>query len=100
MLDDVCATMHAVSEGADQTLLQKLATTVGTHQHYQGVNMGFVIHHYAGKVRQQLFNTGEGGGKFVLVTWKKAIPPPHTHTHSCEQKVNPHDSDQKSPLKV
>ena len=82
ILDDVCATMHAVSEGADSTLLgvsgtelstnvlivwdiesswkiittkytsfqQKLQNGVGQHQHYQGSNIGFVIHHYAGKV--------------------------------------------------
>ena len=98
-MDDVCATMHAVGEGADQTLLgvcilyqmgttqlirnyfvlklqhhifqssylcklnripnrkcfyivflQKLQNGVGHHQHYQGSNIGFVIHHYAGKV--------------------------------------------------
>ena len=53
VLDDVCATMHAVTGGADDTLLQKLAATasVGSHQHYQGSNTGFVVHHYAGKVR-------------------------------------------------
>ncbi|KAL5004495.1 hypothetical protein ScPMuIL_017951 [Solemya velum] len=50
VLDDVCATMHAVSEGADQTLLQKLTAAVGTHEHFQGSNIGFIIHHYAGKV--------------------------------------------------
>ena len=52
-LDDVCATMHAVTEGADDTLLQKLQSSVGAHQHYQGASAGFVIHHYAGKVRVQ-----------------------------------------------
>lgn len=50
ILDDVCATMHAVSEGADQTLLQKLGAGIGVHDHYQGISVGFVIHHYAGKV--------------------------------------------------
>ncbi|KAJ7385321.1 Unconventional myosin-Ie [Desmophyllum pertusum] len=50
VLDDVCATMHAVSEGADATLLEKLNNAVGTHQHFQGVSGGFIIHHYAGKV--------------------------------------------------
>lgn len=49
-MDDVCATMHAVTEGADTKLLGKLSGAVGTHQHYQGNNQGFVIHHYAGKV--------------------------------------------------
>ncbi|XP_067932052.1 unconventional myosin-Ie-like isoform X2 [Watersipora subatra] len=50
VLDDVCATMHAVAEGADQTLLQKLGNAVGRHKHYQGNPSGFVIHHYAGQV--------------------------------------------------
>lgn len=54
ILDDVCATMHAVSEGVDQTMLQKLGNGVGTHQHYQGTQSGFVIHHYAGKVCSSL----------------------------------------------
>ena len=59
VLDDVCATMHAVTGGADDTLLQKLAATasVGSHQHYQGSNTGFVVHHYAGKVRNVSYLT-------------------------------------------
>lgn len=51
VLDDVCATMHAKGEGADGTLLQKLQAAVGTHEHFNSWNSGFVIHHYAGKVR-------------------------------------------------
>lgn len=50
ILDDVCATMHAVGEGADQTLLQKLQMAVGTHEHFNSWNQGFIVHHYAGKV--------------------------------------------------
>ncbi|XP_029430428.1 unconventional myosin-Ie isoform X2 [Rhinatrema bivittatum] len=50
ILDDVCATMHAVAEGADQTLLQKLQMAIGTHEHFNSWNQGFIIHHYAGKV--------------------------------------------------
>nr|XP_057908697.1 myosin IEb isoform X1 [Doryrhamphus excisus] len=50
ILDDVCATMHAKGDGADQTLLQKLQGQVGTHDHFSSWNKGFVIHHYAGKV--------------------------------------------------
>ncbi|CAM2108162.1 unnamed protein product [Caretta caretta] len=50
ILDDVCATMHAKGEGADQSLLQKLQMAVGTHQHFNSWNKGFIIHHYAGKV--------------------------------------------------
>ncbi|KAK1794948.1 hypothetical protein P4O66_010138, partial [Electrophorus voltai] len=50
ILDDVCATMHAKGEGADQTLLQKLQAQVGTHEHFNSWNKGFIVHHYAGKV--------------------------------------------------
>lgn len=51
VLDDVCATMHAKGEGADGTLLQKLQAAVGGHEHFNNWNSGFVIHHYAGKVK-------------------------------------------------
>ncbi|KTF75500.1 hypothetical protein cypCar_00016302 [Cyprinus carpio] len=50
ILDDVCATMHAKGEGADQTLLQKLQSQIGTHEHFSSWNKGFIVHHYAGKV--------------------------------------------------
>ncbi|XP_063054745.1 myosin IEb [Engraulis encrasicolus] len=50
ILDDVCATMHAKGEGADQTLLQKLQSQIGNHEHFNSWNKGFVVHHYAGKV--------------------------------------------------
>ncbi|XP_062308701.1 unconventional myosin-If [Osmerus eperlanus] len=50
VLDDVCATMHAKGEGADGNLLQKLQAAVGTHEHFNNYNSGFIIHHYAGKV--------------------------------------------------
>ncbi|GFN82452.1 hypothetical protein PoB_000895800 [Plakobranchus ocellatus] len=50
ILDDICATMHAVSEGADRKLLDKLQGQVSTNKHYQGGNIDFVIHHYAGQV--------------------------------------------------
>lgn len=50
ILDDVCATMHAVGEGADQTLLQKLQMQIGNHEHFNSWNRGFIVHHYAGKV--------------------------------------------------
>lgn len=53
ILDDVCATMHAVGEGADQTLLQKLQMQIGSHEHFNSWNQGFIIHHYAGKVRPE-----------------------------------------------
>eukprot|EP00041_Stephanoeca_diplocostata_P026295 m.705816 g.705816 ORF g.705816 m.705816 type:complete len:1074 (+) comp22930_c0_seq1:209-3430(+) len=50
VLDDVCATLHAKSDGADAKLLQKLGESVGTHDHYTGFNAGFTIMHYAGNV--------------------------------------------------
>ncbi|XP_052457931.1 unconventional myosin-Ie isoform X3 [Carassius gibelio] len=50
ILDDVCATMHAKSEGADQTMLQKLRMQINNHEHFNSWNQGFIIHHYAGKV--------------------------------------------------
>ncbi|XP_053559787.1 unconventional myosin-Ie [Bombina bombina] len=50
ILDDVCATMHAKGEGADQTLLQKLQSAIASHEHFSSWNKGFVIHHYAGAV--------------------------------------------------
>lgn len=50
VLDDVCATMHAVGEGADQTMLQKLRVQINSHEHFNSWNQGFIIHHYAGKV--------------------------------------------------
>ncbi|XP_056301122.1 unconventional myosin-Ie-like [Pseudoliparis swirei] len=50
VLDDVCATMHAKGEGADQTLLQKLQGQMGSHEHFSSWSQGFIIHHYAGKV--------------------------------------------------
>ncbi|KAM4601251.1 myosin IEb isoform 2-T2 [Polymixia lowei] len=50
ILDDVCATMHAKGEGADQTLVQKLQGQISSHQHFSSWNRGFIVHHYAGKV--------------------------------------------------
>ncbi|XP_063220851.1 unconventional myosin-Ie-like [Bacillus rossius redtenbacheri] len=50
IMDDVCATMHAVSDGVDQDLKKQMTTTAGSNQHYQECQQGFVIHHYAGMV--------------------------------------------------
>lgn len=51
ILDDVCATMHGQSEGADMKLLQKLAEAgLPGREHYIGFAAGFTIIHYAGKV--------------------------------------------------
>lgn len=50
VLDDVCATLHAVSDGADYDLQKKLNNAAKHHDHYEMSKDGFVIHHYAGKV--------------------------------------------------
>lgn len=50
VLDDVCFTMHAVSEGADETFVQKLDAAVSGNRHYEGRGRQFIIHHYAGSV--------------------------------------------------
>lgn len=51
VLDDICATMHAMSDGVDAQLCHKLSQQVGSHPHFQlAGSMGFVVHHYAGKV--------------------------------------------------
>lgn len=65
ILDDVCATMHAKGEGADQTLLQKLQSAIGNHEHFNSWNKGFIIHHYAGKVRSG-DGPSLGGGEMTL----------------------------------
>jgi len=31
-------------------LIQKLSNGLGSHEHYNGTSIGFIIHHYAGKV--------------------------------------------------
>eukprot|EP00106_Octopus_bimaculoides_P005095 XP_014772537.1 PREDICTED: unconventional myosin-Ie-like [Octopus bimaculoides] len=54
MLDDVCATMHAVSEGADKNLLQKLQGL--DSEYYIGNDQGFILFHYAGKVDYSIDN--------------------------------------------
>jgi len=50
VLDDVCATLHAQTDGADMKLLQKLEGSVGSNEHYTGFQAGFTIMHYAGQV--------------------------------------------------
>lgn len=68
ILDDVCATMYAKGEGADSTLLQKLQAAVGTHEHFNNFNSGFIVHHYAGKVRDSnLSERGKHGNTLPLV---------------------------------
>ncbi|RKO97884.1 hypothetical protein CXG81DRAFT_26193 [Caulochytrium protostelioides] len=51
ILDDVCFTMHAVSEGADLKFVSKLDGAIHNHPHYAGQQTHFTISHYAGKVR-------------------------------------------------
>ncbi|KAK1897332.1 Unconventional myosin-If [Dissostichus eleginoides] len=72
VLDDVCATMHAKGEGADGTLLQKLQAAVGTHEHFNSWNYGFVVHHYAGKVSYDI--KGFSANITSSVAYKKSRP--------------------------
>ena len=41
--------------GKNIYLLQKLQGQVSTNKHYQGGSTDFVIHHYAGQVRESFF---------------------------------------------
>ncbi|KAJ3038615.1 Unconventional myosin-Ie [Rhizophlyctis rosea] len=50
VLDDVCFTMHAQSEGADEKFVQKADSACGNNKHYQGLQTQFIVHHYAGSV--------------------------------------------------
>uniref|UniRef100_A0A914X526 Uncharacterized protein n=1 Tax=Plectus sambesii TaxID=2011161 RepID=A0A914X526_9BILA len=50
ILDDICAQVHAQSDGVDEKMLIKLNNQVNQHEHYQGGSGCFIIHHYAGQV--------------------------------------------------
>ncbi|CAL8101968.1 unnamed protein product [Orchesella dallaii] len=50
ILNDVCATMHSVTNTADTDFQKKLSKEVQGHQHLQNAAEGFIIHHYAGIV--------------------------------------------------
>ncbi|KAL0134329.1 hypothetical protein PUN28_001256 [Cardiocondyla obscurior] len=50
VLDDVCATLHGGSTGADVDLKKKLAGSAKQHAHFQDTSDGFAIRHYAGVV--------------------------------------------------
>ncbi|XP_046662607.1 unconventional myosin-Ie-like [Homalodisca vitripennis] len=50
VLDDVCATQHAVNRGVDIDFQKKLNNAVNTHDHFSLTREGFVIRHYAGNV--------------------------------------------------
>ena len=49
VMDDVCAQLHGVKEGADRTLKDKLSAACGRNKHFQNIGSGFAIHHYAGR---------------------------------------------------
>ena len=49
-MNNVCATMHAIREGADQQLNQKLGGGFRHHAHFLTASNRFVIYHYAGMV--------------------------------------------------
>ncbi|XP_011498477.1 PREDICTED: unconventional myosin-Ie-like [Ceratosolen solmsi marchali] len=50
ILDDVCATLHGGSTGADSDLQKKFAGAASSHAHFQNTSDGFAILHYAGSV--------------------------------------------------
>ncbi|XP_039275959.1 unconventional myosin-Ie [Nilaparvata lugens] len=50
ILDDICATKHAVTSGIDDDFHKKLNKEFTKHQHYGQTTDGFTIHHYAGSV--------------------------------------------------
>ncbi|CAG0924254.1 unnamed protein product, partial [Notodromas monacha] len=50
ILDDICVSMHAVSEGSDENFLKKSRGAVGDHPHFMVSTKSFVIKHYAGTV--------------------------------------------------
>lgn len=66
VLDDVCATLHAQSEGADGKLLEKLYTQVGTSEYFKSFNGGFTIVHYAGEVSYMVEGFCERNRDFIL----------------------------------
>jgi myosin-1 len=65
-LDDVCATLHAQSDGADQKLLEKLTTQVGVSDHFKNFSGGFTIVHYAGEVSYMVQGFCERNRDFIL----------------------------------
>ena len=65
ILDDICATMHAQGDGADEKFLQKLNMGINNHKHLQQGPGAFTIVHYAGNVTYQT------QGIYI-----------HTHTHT------------------
>ena len=66
VLDDVCATLHAQSDGADGKFLEKLQTQVGASEHFTSFNGGFTIKHYAGQVCYMVDGFCERNRDFIL----------------------------------
>jgi myosin I len=54
VLDDVCATLHASSDGADAKLATKLGESCGGHEHFKAITTAFTIQHYAGHVTYEV----------------------------------------------
>lgn len=50
LLDDVCSTQHAVSEGSDRALVDKIGQIHAGHEHFIAGSGGFTIKHFAGNV--------------------------------------------------
>ncbi|KAL7721658.1 Unconventional myosin IB [Entamoeba marina] len=50
LLDDICATMHAQTEGADYKFLEKVCGVHSTNMHFAPSGDSFTIQHYAGPV--------------------------------------------------
>ncbi len=50
LLDDICFTMHAQSDGMDGKFLQKCQGGFPSHLHFRAMNNAFAIKHYAGEV--------------------------------------------------
>jgi len=55
VLDDVCATMHAQSDGADYKFVEKASGAVSSNAHFTALQGAFMIKHYAGNVRRAFF---------------------------------------------
>ena len=68
ILDDVCASQHGVTAGADQNLKAKLRDACRQNKHFVDISKGFEIHHYAGmKITKKDF-----GAKIkYLKNWQK-----------------------------
>jgi myosin-1 len=54
VLDDVCATLHASSDGADAKLAIKLGESCGANEHFNAITTAFTIQHYAGHVTYEV----------------------------------------------